>query len=157
VDNKLRGHIQSFVQSDAGVLGKAGTLTSTTLCELVGFGVPESFLSWLWFANGCCVGHGGAYGVRARAPIRDLLKELDFYAEWRSRRWLPVAWDGFGNNFVLDCSRDSQESGVVWFFELASSETEPAFVAARSFDDFLYHFLSAECQSGGWPGASHEK
>lgn len=144
--------IREFVVQDKGLLGLPLDLVSIPIDELIGFQVPLSFRQWLSFANGCCVGHGGVFGVKTRTPIRDVLDELKFYTQWRAREWLPVGWDGFGNLFVADCDSKSPATGQVWFFDLAASEDKPIAVVAASFNEFLEHFLSEEVRAGTWPG-----
>lgn len=147
VKPSLRQQITEFVLRDHGVLAPA--IASHVLAEAaqdVGFELPGVFVQWLLFANGCTVTHGGLFGLKSPRPLRDLLPELSFHSHWRSKRLLPVAWDGFGNVYTLDAS--STVGGAVCFFELASSANEPDHRAAESFEGFLAHFFTEEARNG---------
>jgi SMI1 / KNR4 family (SUKH-1) len=148
----LRDRATTFAKQDRGVL--VAPLESALLEERLGalpFMPPPAFNEWLAFSNGCCLTHGGVYGLKPPSPSRDIAEPLAFYPTWAERRWLPVAWDGFGNEYALDCHPASRTNGEVWFFETTSSTEEPASRVASSLPDFLAFFFSPEARSGSQP------
>lgn len=152
MEESLKFAIVKFVNSDAdGIISPPVELTSSQIEGLIGFKIPRQFHEWLIFANGCYCSHGGIHGIKTTKPVADLLDDLSVYPQWRSRSWLPVGYDAFGNIFVLDCSLDSPTAEFVSFFDLASSEDVPVALVASSFEEFLGLYLSDKAKSGDWP------
>jgi hypothetical protein len=140
----LRDRATTFAKQDRGVL--VAPLEPSLLEERLAalpFNPPPAFKEWLAFANGCCLTHGGVYGLKPPSPSRDLAEPLAFYS--------TVAWDGFGNEYALDCHPSSRTNGEVWFFETAASAEEPACRVASSLQEFLVFFFSSQARSGGQP------
>jgi cell wall assembly regulator SMI1 len=69
---------------------------------------------------------------------------VDLYPEWRPRRWVPLASDGCGNAYVLDCSDGNQSPEAVYFVDCAFDSSQFAYVVASSLQRFLTFYLESD-------------
>jgi hypothetical protein len=93
-----------------------------------GVALSTSLREWLKITNGAA----GFYGVRPTPPGSDIETVWESYPDLRSRGWLPVARDDFGNIYV------QPGCDVVCFVDVLRSTNAVAYVAAS---DMLYFAL----------------
>ena len=105
----------------------------------LGYPLPAELRRWLAMCNGYIAGPWGLYGAH---PGNNHKKDLDIAhivglsPEWRARRWIPVASDGCGSTYVLDCSDRGQSPEAVYFVE-CFEPSQLGYAVASSLPCFL--------------------
>jgi cell wall assembly regulator SMI1 len=113
----------------------------------LGYPIPAELVRWLSLCNGYIAGQWGFYGTH---PGNNHKKHLDIgyllvlYPVWQSNRWIPVASDGCGNDYVLDRSDDNRSPEAVFFVDCALDSSELAYVVASSLPRFLTFYLESD-------------
>jgi hypothetical protein len=82
----------------------------------LGFRIPLAYRTWLSLCN----------GVIATPELLDVAFILSLHPQWRRARWIPIAGDGCGNQYVLDATTAAYDS--IWprlFEEAAARLREP--------------------------------
>ena len=116
-----------------------------------GITLPAGLRSWLKVSNGPCVGPGGLYGIRPQRSYLDIESHLAMYPCWISKKWIPVAGDGCGNEYIVPTRGEYGDGFPVLFVETSYSTDVPSFIAASDFGHFLVLLLEEELQKTGWP------
>ena len=109
--------------------------------------LTEEFRDWLKTCNGSILGAGGTYGIGVE--LGRLSIENQFEKEWLELKWVPIAGDGCGNSYVVDCSRDTCR-GFVYFID-SSDLCKIAFACASDAWRFMRFFLLRELKRTNWP------
>ena len=108
-----------------------------------GLAIPPEMRDWLHYTNGPCIGPGGLFGIRPNRRSMDIEQYLRLFPAWAERRWLPVAGDGCGNYFVLEC--DVAQSRRVLFVD-PLEDAQQGEVVADNLWVFLGNILEAEAK-----------
>ncbi len=108
-----------------------------------GLAIPPEMRDWLQYTNGPCIGPGGLFGIRPNRRSMDIEHYLGLFPAWAERRWLPVAGDGCGNYFVLEC--DVAQSRRVLFVD-THEDPQQGEAAADNLWAFLGNTLEAEAK-----------
>jgi hypothetical protein len=121
----------------------------------IGFPVPASLRSWLSVCNGYIAGPGGLFGARPDDPFLDIAArfngEVEFLRERRTKRWLPIAGDGCGNDYVLDVAASAGVAGAVYFVDSHDDPVRLAYAVGSSIPRFLTFLLEDELGEKRWP------
>lgn len=106
-----------------------------------GISLDHNFKEWLSISNGSHAGGGGFYGI---GHSKDSI-QLNFVVHpyWILSQWVPVAGDGFGNTYLIDCSRTSIR-GFVFFIDSHNNASKITYYVASNFWMFMYLMLVGE-------------
>ena len=109
--------------------------------------LPQAFEEWLMICNGSLLGPGGTYGIGSH--LGRLSMEMQMEPEWIPLKWIPIASDGCGNSYVVDCS-ESELWGTVYFIDSMQLD-RVAFAAATDVWHFLQFLLLRDLGETNWP------
>lgn len=116
-----------------------------------GLELPEDVKSFLRITNGPCVGPGGLYGIR---PIRSNLainSVLSGRPEWEKRKWIPIAGDGCGNQYLLATAQEFGPGFPVFFVDVIREPNLPTYIVGSEIGRFLIFLLERELGEKRWP------
>jgi cell wall assembly regulator SMI1 len=119
------------------------------LRRTLGFELPAELNRWLRVCNGVIAGPGGLYGADPPEDFLDIDGPLR--PGWRENRWIPVAGDGTGNQYVLDASRRHFDGDAVYFVDVMEDPDALSYVVASSLERFLRFLLLADLGDRRWP------
>jgi cell wall assembly regulator SMI1 len=102
-----------------------------------GITLPADMRDWLKLANG----PGGLYGIRPDRTYLDIESFLSFFPSWLTRKWIPIAGDGCGNNYVLSTQNEYGVGCPVLYFETGGAADAPLYVVASDIGHFLVFIL----------------
>ncbi len=100
-----------------------------------GFRLPRSLRQWLKITNGAA----GFFGIRPKRSVDDLERQMDFWPDWNTRVWIPVARDDFGNLYIQLVGYESPEVEPVCYVETIGDYI--AYVAASNMMQFALMYL----------------
>lgn len=146
--------LQEFRAGGAKIKAGATDQELDMLRSDLGFEPPPVLLDWLRLSNGVVAGQGWTYGVIPNANIDeggyDIVTTISGWPEWRSRRWIPIANDGCGNEYVLDATGAIMSGEGIFFVDTSDPETA-AYGVASSLWSFLDFYLVADMGDTLWP------
>ena len=118
--------------------------------------LPSELRSWLKVCDGALVNPGCVYGLNFPADV-NIGWYLREYPGWAQRRWFPIASDGCGDIYILDCEylTPSTSTHPVVFLD-QSDFAEPSYIVASGLLRFLFFLFESEivADRGGevfWP------
>lgn len=129
----------------------AGVAQLNALRDSMGFDLPRELQYWLVQCNGLIAGPGGLYGTGTGDDFLDIEAKYEFYPQWRTNKWIPIAGDGHGNTYVLDVGRQCIDADAVFFIDSMESVDTPAYIVASGVLSFLRFLLGREAGEVGWP------
>jgi hypothetical protein len=100
-----------------------------------------NFKEWLFVSNGSHAGRGGFYGIGYTNDSIALGYKVN--PHWFLSRWVPVAGDGFGNTYLVDCS-DLPTRGFIFFIDSFTDTSKVTYYVASDFWRFMYMMLLCE-------------
>ncbi len=112
----------------------------------LGYEIPAELRRWLETCNGPLVGPGGLFGIGSADDDVNLEHRAARHPEWSARRWIPVAGDGCGNDYLLVASGEFGPGHPVVFVEMISDPLTPAFVVASGLWRFLEGLLRQDIE-----------
>lgn len=116
-----------------------------------GITLPPMMRRWLMLTNGPCVGPGGFYGIRPMRSDLDIEGRIALFPEWRNRKWIPVAGDGCGNDYIMPTQNEFGTGLPIIFVDTTISPDVPIYVVASDLEHFLLGILQKEMGVKGWP------
>ena len=150
--NGILKHLQQVKKSSASWRFPEGASDSDIreAEDALGFSIDEGYRTLLRFSNGPCIGGDGSteFHSVARYGSNSLSEVITDVA--RSNRWLPITTDGCGNSFLL-VTVAGVSGRPVGFFESQLSISEPQYLVASSFGNFLTFWLRDAMKADGWP------
>jgi cell wall assembly regulator SMI1 len=112
----------------------------------LGFALPQDLRRWLRICNGSVIGPGGVYGIETSLRELDIEYILGLRPAWQSRGWLPVAGDGSGDYWILDCAAEGDwPRGGVFFVDQSDME-RLEYVVAANLCSFLTFLLESDLE-----------
>jgi cell wall assembly regulator SMI1 len=93
---------------------------------------------WLLISNGSDAGQGGFYGIGHEKNSIQINYEVHPY--WILAQWVPVAGDGFGNTYLVDCS-DASTRGYIFFIDSYGDASKITYYVSSNFWMFMYMML----------------
>lgn len=121
----------------------------------LGYAAPSSLVAWLSLCNGIIAGPGGLYGSGPTDDFLDIGSVLRIHPDWQLKKWLPVAGDGNGNQYVIDASRAHLDADAVYFVDVSENAMELAYIVGSNLELFLVFLLDRETGVQGWPFDAH--
>ena len=121
------------------------------LRESLGFDPPAVLVDWLRVCNGVIAGPGGLYGAEPPEDFLAIGGVLELHPGWRENRWIPVAGDGTGNQYVLDTTRQHLDHDAVYFVDVMEDPDALGYVAGSSLGRFLHFLLRSDLGDRRWP------
>jgi cell wall assembly regulator SMI1 len=119
------------------------------LRRTLGFEPPAELLAWLRVCNGVIAGPGGLYGADPPEDFLDIAVTL--HPGWRENRWIPVAGDGTGNQYVLDASRQHFDGDAVYFVDVMEDPDALSYAVASSLEQLFRFLLLSDLGDRRWP------
>lgn len=121
------------------------------LRRTLGFEPPAVLIDWLRVCNGVIAGPGGLYGAAPPEDFLDIGGVLEMYPAWRENRWIPVAGDGTGNQYVLDATRQHLDADAVYFVDVSEDPDALSYVVGSSLGRFFRLLLLSDLGDRRWP------
>ncbi len=113
----------------------------------IGFPLHPELREWLAFCNSSLLGMGGTYGIGRQ--LQGMSIELLMEPEWIQLKWIPIAGDGCGNRYVVDCA-NTKYCGFVYFVDSLAPE-RIAYACASGVERFIQFYLLRDIGETGWP------
>jgi cell wall assembly regulator SMI1 len=114
-----------------------------------GITLPAELREWLETYNGVEIDPGGLYGINTGSDYHDIEATLELVPEWLPGKWVPLAGDGCGNYWVMDCSEPGAPHHFISFIdEIDYSKLD--YVVASGIWTFLDGMLRDEFQEIDW-------
>ena len=111
-----------------------------------GIELPDEIRQWWSVCDGDMAGPGGLYGVDPYDDFLSVRSVYELYPQWTAARWVPIAGDGTGCQYVADLN-----DGVVGFVDTSLDDSEISWVAASGVPEFLRFLLQSELGEKRWP------
>ena len=112
--------------------------------QRTGIAIPTDLRDWLRVSNGPCIGPGGFYGINTARDYLGIEFILGLRPEWRVKKWIPIAGDGCGNDYVMPTQQEYGAGYPVVFFDSMASTDVPSYIAASGVGHFLLFLLERE-------------
>jgi hypothetical protein len=116
-----------------------------------GIKLPAMLRRWLTLTNAPCIGPGGFYGIHPTRSHLDIEEYLRQFPEWRGRKWIPVAGDGCGNQYIIPTQNEFGLGYPVMFVDMGQTIASPAYIVASDLEHFIVAILQNELGATGWP------
>ena len=114
--------------------------------QRTGITMPPELREWLLLYNGPCIGPGGLYGIHPLEEAYDIEDFLGRRPTWRQNRWIPIAGDGCGDQYVVPTRGEFGDGFPVLFIDNHKDPDTPAYIVASSVGKFLEFLLRTEIE-----------
>ena len=135
---------------DRAIVGASDSQLASLEARL-GYRLPSLLAAWLTVCNGLIAGPGGLYGASPPEDFLGIDFMLGLHPEWAARKWLPVAGDGNGNQYIMDASREHIDRDSIFFVDTSEDDLALCYIVGSTLPLFLEFLLEREMGSRGWP------
>lgn len=149
--NRIKELITQSPAPPEGIPGGTTLGAIDAFTNRTGVNVPEDMREWLQLSNGPCIGPGGIYGIETAREELDIEFIWKLRPRWKERRWIPIADDGCGNDYVMVTQGEFGPGYPIVFFDTIANRHWPAYAVASDLGHFLVFLLERELGKEGWP------
>jgi SMI1 / KNR4 family (SUKH-1) len=96
--------------------------------------VPQEYREWIEFMDNIVAGAGYLHSLKKNPPMKHSLFDIyDDYPQWAKNKWIPVADDGLGNDFVMLVEHAAGVNPIVLFYNSIDLEIPSCVVNSNLF------------------------